>query len=509
MLRWLMKLFGWIKKGWTFVTGLVRRFDRRMRNQYRPAHLAAAALGVLAVIICVILFIPPYLGLSNDGSLDSVMADVGLAPLDPEAEDLYFSYYDRLYAITSDTWAPDTTPVLLRTTVRAAIWLDELMTGQDGVFDIRVLAAIYAAMYLAALFPLLRGVLSRVRIYSEGLALAIVSVVVFGDSTIIVRFASLYTQPWELILLILLADAAFLIPWRKDAWLPQMSLLLVCWLLMDVNIYCSLASIVFSMAYWLMLRRRTDVIHRAAYLGAAVLLCFISVLNVADMLESQTKTEKYDQMTRGVLFQADNPEDALAFFGIEPRYSVLTDTYASQSFPVADVASGVLDEGFLDQYDTGEVALYYATQPVDLVSLLDVGAHSAFITRSDFSGNYERSAGLPARAKTPFMAIWSTFKERSAPKTAGLLLLMSVALVFFRRKKKEDPATGEAESIFTMLCVLLIVFVIVEMLTVVVMSGDSLLVRQSFLMSVFIDILVVLFLSEVLHKLRIIEVDKE
>jgi hypothetical protein len=41
------------------------------------------------------------------------------------------------------------------------------------------------------------------------------------------------------------------------------------------------------------------------------------------------------------------------------------------------------------------------------------------------------------------------------------------------------------------------------------MSGDSLLVRQSFLMSVFIDILVVLFLSEVLHKLKIIDVDKE
>ena len=509
MLRLLLKFFGWLKLCWLLGTGMIRRFDRRMRDQYRPAHLALTALGVLAVIMVFILFVPPYQGLSNDGSLDSVMADVGLSPLDPEAEAPYFSYYDRLYRITPDVYAPDTTPMLLRATVRTAIWLDELLTGHDGVFDIRVLAFIYMAIYLAVLFPLLRGVLSRVRMYSEGLVLAVFSVLVFGDTTIVVRFASLYTQPWELILMILLADAVFLIPWKKDGWLPQMSILLGCYLLMSVNVYCALASMVFSMAYWLMLRRKTDVIHQAAYLGAALLLCFVSVLNTAEMLQHQTKHEKYDQMTRGVLFQADDPEKALAFFGIEPRYSVLTDTYASQSFPVADITSGVLDEGFLDRYDTGEVALYYLTHPVDLVSLFDVGAHSAFITLSDFSGNYERSAGLPPRAKSPVMAVWSTIKEQSAPRTAGLVLLLGVALIFFRRGKKADTPEGEAETMFTMLCVLLIVFAMVEMLTVLVMSGDSLLVRQSFLMSIFIDILFVLFLSEVLHKLKIINVDKE
>lgn len=509
MLHRLLFIIGLIKKGWDCVIGVIRRFDKRMRNQYRPAHLALITLAALAVIMSIILFIPPCLGLSNDGSLDSVMADVGLAPVNPDAKDLYFSYYDRVYLVAPDTYPPGTTPAPLKTTVLFAIWLDELLTGHDGVFDIRVLAAIYMALYLTVLFPMLRGVLGRVRMYSEGLALATVCVLVFGDATIVVRFASLYTQPLELILMLALVDAAFLIPWHKDAWLPQMSILAACWLLMEVNPYCSLACIVFSMAYWLLLRRQSDVIHRMTYLAAALVLCFVSVLNGANLVEKQTVTEKYDQMTRGVLFQSDNPEEALEFFGIEPRYSVLTDSYAAQSFPVADLYSGVLDEGFLDQYDAGEIALYYVTHPLDLVSLFDVGAHSAFITRSDFSGNYERSVGLPPRAKTPFMSIWSTFKEQSAPKTAGLFLLLGAALIFFRRKKSDDTPEGEAELTFTMLCLLLIVFAIVQMLTVVVMSGDSLLVRQSFLMSVFIDILVVLFLAEVLHKLKIIDVDKE
>ncbi len=509
MIRLLFSLGGWIRKGWDAALHAVRRFDKRMRLHYRPAHLALVSLGVLAVIMTLILLVPPYMGLSNDGSLDSVMADVGLAPIDPEAEDAYFSYYDRLYLIAPNPWTPDTTPTLLRMTVSLAIWLDELITGSDGVFDIRVLAGMYMLVYLAALFPLLRGLFSRVRNFSEGLALAVLSVLVFGDTTLVVRFASLYTQPWELILMIVLADAVFLIPWHRDGWLPQAGVLLACWLLLNVNEYCSLACMVFAMAYWLLMKRRTDVIHRTAYLGAALLLCFISVVNTANMIESQTRTEKYDQMTRGVLFQADDPEKALAFFGIEPRYSVLTDTYAAQSFPVADVSSGVLDEGFLDQYDAGEVALYYVTHPLDLMNLFDVGAHSAFITRSDFSGNFERSAGLPPRAKSPVMAIWSTFKERSAPQTAGLLLLLCIALIFFRRKKKDDTPEGEAEKMFTMLCTLLVVFAMVEMLTVIVMTGDSILVRHSFLMSVFIDILIVMFISEILHKLNIINIDKE
>jgi hypothetical protein len=92
---------------------------------------------------------------------------------------------------------------------------------------------------------------------------------------------------------------------------------------------------------------------------------------------------------------------------------------------------------------------------------------------------------------------------------ANWQLLLGAALIFFRRGHKDETPEGEAEKVFTMLCLLLIIFAIVQMLTVLVMSGDSLLVRQSFLMSVFIDILVVLFLSEVLHKLKIIDVDKE
>lgn len=509
MLRFLMRVLEAIKRGFTALRAKIRAFDRRMRKHYHPNQLALVTLVVIAATMVITLFVPPYLGLSNDGSLDGVMADLGLARMDPDDDTAYFSYYERTYLLSPNGTGPGTTPTLLKVTVRLAIALDELLTGQDGIFDIRCLAFIYVVLYLAALYPFLCGILARVKLYSEGLVLAVFSTLVFGDTTLVVRFASLYTQPWELILYMVLVDAIFLIPWKKSSWFTFVFVPVAAVLLISVNLYCSVAVLMFSAMYWALLHRQTDSIHRLAYLAAALILCLTSVVGIGRMIGDQTKQEKYNQMTRGVLFQASNPESALSFFGIEPRYSVLTETYAEQSFPVADVDAGVLDEGFLDKYSTADVLLYYLCHPLDMVSLFDVGVSNSFITRSDYSGNYEQSSGMPPRAKALLVSIWSTFKEQSAPKTAGLVVLLAVAFLIFRRGKSNSTEEGEAENAFTILCVLLCLFSVIQMMTLLIMSGDSLLLRQSFLMSVFIDVMFVLFISEALHKTKIIDIDEE
>ena len=211
-------------------------------------------------------------------------------------------------------------------------------------------------------------------------------------------------------------------------------------------------------------------------------------------------------MTRGVLFQADDPEQALESFQIDPRYSILTETYADQSYPVANPESGVLDADFLEKYTSADVLLYYAWHPLSLLSLFDIGVHDAFISRSDYSGNYEASAGMPARAKALFLSVWSTFKEQTAPKTAGLVLLVGIAFLIIRRRKKTgDDVRDAQERTLTALCAILFLFAAAELLTVLVMTGDSELTREAFLMGCFIDLLSVLFVTEILHRLKIFD----
>lgn len=509
-IAWLIvKISDLIVKLYHRIRGAVLRFDRAMRKRYRPSRLALVAVLVIAVTSSIALFVPPYLGLSDDGSFAPVLADVGLSRLDPSDTTAFFNYYERVYSVGSAAAGTGDTPLTQRILVRTAIVLDELMT-HDGLFDMRVLAALYLVIYLLLLYPMLSRLLSRVKVYSEGLVIAVFAVLIFGDTAMITRFASFYTQPLEMILMVALANCVLQIPDSLHRFLPQVGLCITVIVLMAVNQYCALMGIVFSIAYWMLMRHSGDAIHKGLYTILAVLLCVVSVMQTGEMVQQQTVNEKYDQMTRGVLFEASNPEEALAQFGIDARYSVLTDTYSTQNFPLVLPESGALDEGFFDHYTTADVTLYYLRHPLPLLGLFEVGVRNAFFTRTDYSGNYEQSSGMPARAKALLLSIWSTFKERSAPQTAASLLLLVIAFLFFRRKADEKLASGkEAAGVYTMLSVLLFVSVIVELMTVVVMSGDSLLIRESFLMGCLIDLLALMACTEGLHRLKLIEKDGE
>lgn len=486
---------------------LVQRFDRAMQTRYRPRQLALVAVLVIAAVSALMLFFPPYLGLSNDGSFDAVLADVGLARMDPSDTSAYFSYYEREYLVSTTANAPGTTPLLLRMMVRLAVLIDEAITW-NGMFDVRFLAAIYLVIYLVLLYLLLSHLLQRVGVYTEGLLLAIFAVLIFGDSTLITRFASFYTQPLELILLVGIAACVQWIPQQLENFLPQVLMAVLLMLLMTVNEYCALIGLVFSLAYWLLMRYQADSRHQGLYALLAICLCAMSIIQTGNLVGSQTVNEKVDQMTRGVLFQATDPEEALAQFGIEGRYAVLADAYSTQSYPVVLPESGALDEGFLDKYTTADVVMYYLRHPTHVFGLFEEGVSSAFFMRTDFSGNYEQSSGMPERAKTLFMALWSTFKEQSAPQTAASLLLMLLAFLLLRgRSQASKRETKDQAGAYTMLCVVMFVALSVEMLTVVVMSGDSLLIRESFLMGCLIDQMAIMACTEGLRKIKTIETE--
>ncbi|HML49330.1 MAG TPA: hypothetical protein PKE04_21540, partial [Clostridia bacterium] len=210
-------------------------------------------------------------------------------------------------------------------------------------------------------------------------------------------------------------------------------------------------------------------------------------------------------MTRGVLLQSDDPEKALEEFSIEPRYSLLTDTYADQNYPVVIVNETIIKHGFLDRYHTLDIVAHYLRNLPALVGMMDIGVKASFVTRSDYSGNYERSAGYPPRAKSPLMSAWSTFKAQSAPRTIGFfLILVFLDLTLIRHgsktttKPKKRGMTPEA-GVWSALAALS-AFALLELTTVIVYSGDALLLREAFPFGVCTDVLVLVAISEVLHR---------
>lgn len=503
-MKHIVKFFRWCNHLIFSIGEAIRKFDRRMREKYRPAKLAFWVVAVIALIAAVMLFVPPYLGLSNDGSYESVLKDVGLQRLDPQDATAYFNYYERVYTHAQYAETPGTTPILLSTAVRLAVMLDNVFTW-DEYFDIRFLAAIYLVLYLVLLYPFIRAVLSRVPVYSEGLAVGVVAVFIFADVSIITRFASLYVKPLELLLLLLIVDMIYMIARHEGFGVYPVVLAVATFALMTVNKYCAMAGVIFAMIYWRLLRLETSNLHRSVYLVCSLVLCMTTVIAGAQLSASQTVEQKYDQMTRGVLFQSSNPEETLEEFGIEPRFSILTESYSTQAFPLVDPSSGVLDEDFLSRYSTSDVIVHYVSHPGALLGMFDIGVHDAFVTRPSFSGNYEKSVGLPEKAKSPWMAVWSNFKEQSAPKTAGAFLIVLLAFALIRGSKQKHDDAERKNDLFKSLFYVVVGFATAEIITVVIMSGDSELMSESFLMGFCIDMFSVLMLGEILHKTKIIE----
>ena len=124
-IAWLIvKLSGLFVKLYHLILNAIRRFDRAMRKRYRPKHLALMVVLVIAITASITLFVPPYLGLSNDGSFAAVLADTGLSRLDPSDTSAFFNYYERVYNVGSSALPTGTTPLVQRMLVRTAVVIE-------------------------------------------------------------------------------------------------------------------------------------------------------------------------------------------------------------------------------------------------------------------------------------------------------------------------------------------------------------------------------------------------
>jgi len=485
--------------------GFRSRINRSMRDRYSPAVLALAFCVLLALIAILTVFIPPYVGYSNDGSFDAVFKDVGLARLNPDDEDAYFNYYERVYRTEESVYRPDTTPLALKATVRAAMVVDALVS-RDDLFDMRSLAALYLLMYLPAAFLLTRFAMERAETFSEGIVIGVLAVLIFGDVSLISRFASLYSQP--LILISLMYVAATLIRLSKGpaAW-PFVVLLPALAVLLSVNHYCGVGAFVFTALFILLFSTHKGFMWRLACVASAILIGIMGFAALVGAENGVTLTQRYNAMTRGILLKSSQPVDTLAEFGIDPRYSVLTDTYADQNYPVALMNAPALAEGYFDHYNTALIVSYYIRHPASMIGMIDIGVGASFDMRPSFSGNYEKSIGLPPKAKSPFLAAWSSFKIRSMPRTISYFLIMMIGVIAaYRppRKQRREPWRPQNANPLRAVMLSVLLFALLQMTTAVVYSGDSEMVRESFVMGVANDLMFLFLISEILHRMNLI-----
>lgn len=459
---------------------------------------AAAALATV-----LILFIPPYIGMADDGSYESTINPLGIYHIEESRDDIYFNYYTKNYMLMPEDHADDTPVSGLKIVVIAAKALDTLFT-HDSYFDLRFLALIYALLFLPAFFLILKTSLCYVRHFTERIVVSVLALFIFTDVSYIAYFGSFYTDPLVYIAFLYIVTAMLRLREQKHNYM-FLAVFTFSTIILTItrNQYAAVGFLsgVYAVRYFFLNKDRA---WRFASAAAALLIFLTSFYSAFTLPSDFTDSSKYNAMTRGVLFEAKDPEDALESFGIDPSFAVLSGTSSYDKFVTTPIDNATLKKEFLDKYDNASLTAYYLRNPGATLGMLDISVGRAVDSRRTMSGNFEKSLGMPKMARCPVWSVWSFFKAMTIPGSIGFVLVLLIAVILLfkvpRRRVKGKGFPRITIPLETMIYILLVSMI--EALITIVCSGDAELIGHITLLTASIDLLIFFCFAKVLHRLN-------
>ncbi len=496
------KLWNGIQYIWQGIVSLRRRCNQRFNGQWSNARFVVLSICIVFFLSALMLWVPSYLGVGNDGSVTRTMQNAGLSYL-PADENNANDYFTRIYQTGySDT--KDRSFQLIM--IRAAKALDHLFT-HDQLFDIRFLSLLYMILALPAWALLFYSIVSRAAAFTEKCILSGLCVLIFADASYITYFNSLYPEALYIIGLSYLFGGCMMLQ-RQTKYTPLhwLSIILGVLILCSTRQHAAVVGFIAAVFCITQLRIADSFSERVGIVCAAAIVLTTGFCGSFLTESDFDDTSRVHAMTRGVLLQSSDPEKTLQEFGIDGSYALLADVSLYDEYPLTDESEYYLQNGFLDRCTTQRIVLHYLQHPGSLLSMLDLGAQSAINLRRESCGSFERSTGRAPMSKTIVFSVWSIFKLRSFPKTIAFPLLLVVACVLLSRKKgvaQKKPDRFYYAFFYTTMMIATVM--ILNLFVIICCSGDAQLIQYNLIAGFCLDCLVLFTLSELLHWLNILE----
>jgi hypothetical protein len=470
---------------------------RRALPHVSPAWLAAC--GVLAITGWA-LFVPPYIGMADNGDYFRILYPNGLYFHLPDYDSRYFGYFVRTYGIFR--YYNENSQMIFSSQslfIHAAVLLNKLFYSRT-VFDLRFQAGLFTFLYAAVIYLLVEALTWRVD-RRRGLIIAALAVFVFADTAYTAYFQSFFGE--SVVLLTLLATAAgwlLLVRGRFNVY-ATLALFVASSLLLTTskqqNAPIGLLLGLFGLSL-LLLKRQRPRPFRHLLLASLGGLMAAGIGTYVLIPEQFVHINQYHAMTRGLLLNAIDPEKTLAAFGIDRQYAILQDSIYYEQYSTVDVDSPLLQKNFYSRYGFLSVLRYYLENPNKLGQILDAAAKQAFTIRPGAMGNYEQSAGQPFGAQTRFFSLYSLFKRQAAPKTFGFIILWAsivsaLYLPGFVSAWKRREMFGIQQLV---LIVALLLTGLSGILVSIIGAGDADLAKHEFVFTLVFDLVTFIALSD-------------
>lgn len=477
----------------------IRRAAMVAGRLFSPPLLAAAAVLIITALA---LFVPPFVGMADNGDYYRILYSNGLYFNQPDYDSQYLGHFVRQYGIfqyynENGTLLYSSQSLL----IRLAVAVNKLLYSTT-VFDIRIQAAILTLLYSGAVYLLVEGITCRMS-RPRGYAAAALAVFVFADTGYTAYFNSFYGEGIALVMMVGLFASWLLFYQKKHndylllALFGLSALVLTTVKQQNAPVGAVIAAVGISL---LVLRR--DKPFRIAAGGMLSVLLAAGIATYVWIPKEFVNINQYHAMNRGVLQAADNPDKALAAFGIDSQYALLKGTIYYAPYSTVDVNAPQLEENFYGKYGFLSIAAYYAAHPQDMFTLLNAGARNAFTIRPAAMGSYELSAGKDFGAQSRFFSAYSHIKQAAAPKTFGFILIWMILVLGLYLPGFLQAARARDRRHIQKLCLVLAGMGIglTGMLVSVIGAGDADLAKHEFLFTLGFDLVTVLAVSDIMGR---------
>ena len=366
-----------------------------------------AVLATAGAILTYQLFVPPVVGLADQGDFVRTIRRFGYEPQHHGSFGYVYvepKYIPDPHSRSSD-WEQANSEYLF---VGAALLLNKVVS-KDGALDITVAGFVHALAFLAA-FARLLWVGRHDQAY---VLLWIGALVALTDAGYAVYWNSFYAEPASCIFfLLLLAEGVESARTGETSLAAALrwSLWSVLWILakpQNAPIGLILGLFTFRLAM------RTP--SNPARVVAAVGGCAMFAGAVFDAVAVPTyghQANTYGMVFSGILPESKNPEADLRALGLDPQLAKYSGTgaWTPRTYFPQIAASGALK-----RVNTLGVLGFYLVRPARMWRRLHGLLPEITFLRWNSYGNFELSAGLPPAAQSRAFTLWSGFHEHILP----------------------------------------------------------------------------------------------
>jgi hypothetical protein len=383
---------------------------RRPTGDYRVHRLIELSfVATFLLFASYQLFIPPVVGLADNGDFHRIMDPFGLAHRAESYQDRYFLYFQREYSIAPWMWSVpvhfSSADLLAAVTVAIAT-----VTSKTGVFDIRLLGAANLALFAFGLWMLLRA--TRRLAFSVRSVTAVLLLVMFSDVSYMAPLNSMYMQPTSVALLMCsIGSIALAFDARRASWRQ----LVICTLFAMAFVLSkpqeSIQAVPLAFCIALIARRSGMTLWRLALL-IAILVLGGAVFYRFGTPVGLRRVAAYQAIYTEILAHSPTPVADLDYFGL-PRWSAVykgTDGFS----PAGGYMDPRLDSAAFDRANHVRVGFFYLAHPARAFRTLERTASASFNMRPTL-GNFEKDVASRYGRLSEAFDVWTSTKRRLIP----------------------------------------------------------------------------------------------